>query len=453
MAEFIQFPEDFVWGVATASYQIEGAVDEDGRGPSIWDTFSATPGKVKHGDTGAVACDHYHRYREDIALMRDSLGVDAYRFSIAWPRVLPEGRGQVNETGLDFYERLVDSLLEAGITPWVTLYHWDLPQALQDAGGWPSRDIVAAYRDYVDVVTSRLGDRIRHWMTFNEPWVFTYLGYAAGIHAPGHKNFSEFLQGTHHMLLAHADAEPVIRRNAGDNAQVGLVLNLLWADPATEATEDQIAVERQMGFQNRWFLDPVYRGQYPGDMVQLYEQARVMPKIDTDEISRVQGKPDFLGVNFYTREVIQHDPDGMPVLQTSQVDQAGEHTTMGWEVAPESLYNVLTWVNTHYDPGSIYITENGAAFPDTVTEDGAVHDPRRTTYYQQYLASAHRAMTDGVPLRGYFAWSLMDNFEWAEGYEQRFGIIYVDYNTQQRILKDTAHWYSRVIAQNGFTPE
>lgn len=444
----ITFPDGFVWGAATASYQIEGAATADGRGASIWDTFSATPGKVLNGDTGAVACDHYNRYPDDIRLMRDQIGLDAYRFSIAWPRILPQGDGAVNPAGLDFYDRLVDGLLEAGITPYATLFHWDLPQALEDRGGWPHRGVVDAYINYADVTTRRLGDRVKHWMTFNEPWVFTFIGYCTGRHAPGKTSWADYLAGMHHFLLAHGGAVPVIRQNSAD-ASVGLVLNLNWADAASDSAEDQAAVARAMSFQNNWILDPLYRGEYPADMVALYDEAGIMPEIRDGDMARIQGAPDFLGVNFYTRLVVRHD-DSVEILRFSDVPQSGEHTEMGWEVSPESLYRLLMWTWQNYAPEHLYITENGAAFADEVSADGAVHDERRLNFYREYLTNVHRAITEGVPMRGYFAWSLLDNFEWAEGYSKRFGITYVDYETQQRILKDSGKWYAQVIENNGF---
>ena len=450
MTQEISFPPHFVWGAATASYQIEGATEADGRKPSIWDTFCATPGKVANGESGAVACDHYHRWQDDIALMRDQIGVKNYRFSIAWPRILPDGVGTVNTAGLDFYDKLVDGLLEAGITPWATLYHWDLPQALQDTGGWTNRAIVDAYLNYTNVVTERLGDRVKQWMTFNEPWVFTYVGYAEGRHVPGGTNWTDYLAAAHHMLLANGQAIPAIKHHSSDS-QVGLVLNLAWADPATDSEADQNAANRHMSFMNRWFLDPIYNEHYPSGMLAWYTQAGLMPEVIQDgDLSIISEEPDFLGVNFYKREVIAHDDDG-GVLYTKQVAQPGEHTEMGWEVSPESIYNVLKWVNDHYEPENIYITENGAAFVDTVAEDGGVHDDRRINFYQQYIANVHRALQDDVPIQGYFAWSLLDNFEWAYGYEKRFGITYVDYETQQRILKDSGKWYAEMIKTGSYT--
>lgn len=449
MTTKITFPEGFVWGVATASYQIEGGAEADGRAPSIWDTFSATPGKVKNGDTGMVACDHYNRYRDDIALMKDGLGVGNYRFSIAWPRIVPQGTGAVNAAGLDYYDRLVDALLEAGITPWATLYHWDLPQALEDTGGWPNRAVADAYVHYADVVTRALADRVKHWMTFNEPWVFTYLGYGDGIHAPGRTSFQDYLDAAHHFLLAHAKAVPVIRSNVGAHASVGLVLNHTWVDPATDSTEDVAAATRQMGFQNRWFADPLYHGSYPQDMLDWYAEAGYQPPIQDGDMALIQGEPDFIGINFYTREVVKHDPDGHSVLKTTQIKQPGEHTEMGWEVSPESMYRVLRWSYDTYGTDPLYVTENGAAFVD-VLEGDAVHDDRRLAYYKSYIHNVHRAIEDGVPLKGYFAWSFMDNFEWSFGYDKRFGIVYVDYETQQRTIKDSGRWYAEMIAANSY---
>jgi beta-glucosidase len=446
---WLQFPDNFLWGAATASYQIEGATQEDGRGPSIWDTFAAEPGNVHGGDTGDPACDHYHRYKDDVALMK-RIGLDAYRFSIAWPRILPQGTGTVNQAGIDFYNRLVDELLANDIQPWVTLYHWDLPQALQDRGGWPNRMIVDAYVNYVDVVSKALGDRVNHWMTFNEPWVFTYIGYTEGRHAPGGHDWSDFLKGAHNVLLAHANSVPVLRQNTQTEAKIGIVLNLAWAEAVSVKEEDRAAAQRLMSFQNAWFADPLYYGRYPNDMLELYQS--LMPDVSPDDLQIIhRGRPDFLGVNFYRREVVKFDPDA-GLLQVKSVRQPGEHTEMEWEVSPKGIYNILKYAHETYHPGDIYVTENGAAFRDEV-EDGAVHDPRRVNFYQAYLANCHRALQAGVPLRGYFAWSLLDNFEWAFGYSKRFGLTYVDYKTQARILKDSGKWYSQTIADNGFNYE
>jgi beta-glucosidase len=444
-SDWLAFPDGFLWGSATTSYQIEGAAAADGRGVSIWDTFCRTPGKVANGDTGDVACDHYHRYADDVQLMTE-LGLRAYRFSIAWPRILPDGTGQVNQAGLDFYDRLVDTLLAQGIQPYPTLYHWDLPQALEDAGGWPARMIVDAFANYADVVSKRLGDRVKNWMTHNEPWCAAFLGYAIGHHAPGLQDYVKALAAAHHLLLSHGLAVPVIRANGGDGTRVGIVLNLSWVDPASDSDEDRAAARRMDGFFNRWFLDPVFRGAYPADMVALYGGS--VPGVQPGDMEAIATPIDFLGINSYTRAVIAHDDQ--PPLHVRSVRPEGEYTTMDWEIHPESFYQLLMRVHRDYQPAVIYVTENGASFDDQPAADGRVYDPRRLAYLQGHFASAHRAIQEGVPLRGYFVWSLMDNFEWAFGYDRRFGIIYVDFETQQRTLKESARWYAQVTRQNGF---
>jgi len=443
------FPENFLWGAATASYQIEGAVFEGGRGTTVWDVFSDTPGKVDNGDSGEVACDHYHRYPEDVAIMKQ-LGLHAYRLSVAWARILPEGTGAVNQAGLDFYDKLIDTLLGNGIRPFITLYHWDLPQALEDKGGWTNRDIVDWFGEYTQAITKRLGDRVKDWMTLNEPWVFTFLGYAIGIHAPGHQDLDMYLKASHHSIMAHARAMSIIRANVS-NSEAGIVLNPAWADPHTDSLQDQLAVQRQLSFQNRWWLHPLYKGEYPADMMAIYGER--MDFIKANDFDEVKANPtDFLGTNFYTRQVVKADPYSPEGLKLSTVRQNREHTEMDWEVSPEAIYNMLKHINDEYAPAKFYITENGAAFVD-VPEGDAVHDPRRVAYYQQYLANCHRAIQDGIPLKGYFAWSLLDNFEWALGYSKRFGIVYVDYATQRRIIKDSGKWYAQTIRNNGFALE
>jgi beta-glucosidase len=439
----LRFPEGFAWGVATASYQIEGAVDEDARGPSIWDTFSHTPGKVHQGDTGDIACDHYHRWQEDIGLMAD-LGVEAYRFSIAWPRVVPTGSGPVNQPGLDFYDRLVDGLLEAGITPFPTLYHWDLPQSLNDAGGWLNRDTASALADYAHVVADRLGDRVTNWMTINEPWVVAHNGYGTGEHAPGHTDWSEVWPVTHHLLVAHGLATQAVRV-AAPNARVGIVLNLEPQYPASDHPADLEATRLADGTWNRWFLDPISGRGYPEDAVAAVEWDRA-EVVDGDR-ELIAAPTDFLGVNFYSRRIVrsgelaEEDRPGSP-------PEPAELTDMGWEVYPEGLYDILTRVDRDYRFSDIYITESGAAYPDELV-DGRVEDDDRISYLQRHLTQLHRALEGGVPVRGFFAWSLMDNFEWARGYSKRFGLTYVDYATQERIIKKSGEWYSRVIAANG----
>lgn len=448
MADYL-FPKGFVWGAATASYQIEGAVSEDGRGESIWDRFSHTPGKVTNGDTGDVADDHYHRWPEDIRLMQ-ALCLNAYRFSIAWPRIIPDGIGAVNEAGLDFYERLVDALLAAGIEPYVTLYHWDLPQALQDKGGWPNRDSAAWFVDYAAVVSGRLGDRVRHWITHNEPWVTTFLGYASGDMAPGIRDLKAALQAAHHLLLSHGQAVPILRGNGNGETQVGITLNLTWADAASERPGDVQAAHRLDGYMNRYFLDPLFRGAYPADMLAYYGERA--PQIEPGDLLQISAPIDFLGVNYYTRSVVADEPNG-DILGVRLIRPPySEHTEMGWEVYPEGFYKLLRRLHGEYAPHAIHITENGAAFVDRV-ENGQVHDPRRVAYLREHFIAAQRAIQDGVPLRGYFVWSLLDNFEWAHGYTKRFGIVYVDYATQTRIPKDSAEFYKRVVAANGVTAD
>lgn len=441
----LSFPTGFLWGSATASFQIEGATKADGRSESIWDRLCATPGKVLNGDTGDPACEHYYRWRDDIAMMK-RLGLQAYRFSIAWPRIVPQGVGPVNQAGLDFYDRLVDGLLEAGIIPFATLYHWDMPQVLEDAGGWPNRDTAYAFANYADVVARRLGDRVKHWITLNEPWCSSFLSYWIGEHAPGIKN-GPAIAASHHLLLAHGLAVPAIRAAAPD-AQVGITLNFSPADPASDSDADRAAAWRHDGFFNRWFLDPLYRGSYPADMIELYGRMGDGPPIQNGDMAAIAAPLDFLGVNYYNRAVIKDDP-AAGGLGYSSIRPEGEYTHMDWEVHPDSLRQLLERLHRDYAPGPLYITENGAAYPDEVSPDGAVHDPARTRYIASHLAACHAAIGAGVPLKGYFVWSLMDNFEWAWGYSRRFGVVYVDYATQQRIPKDSALFFRDVAAANG----
>ncbi len=431
-------PKDFLWGAATASFQIEGATREDGRGESIWDRFCATPGKVKDGDTGDPACDHYHRYPQDVALMKD-LGLQAYRFSIAWPRVFPEGVGAVSEKGLDFYERLVDTLLEAGIRPFATLYHWDLPQALQERwGGWIGRDIVDAYVDYVDAVTRRLGDRVADWITLNEPWCSAYLGYTTGGHAPGIQDPSLGLQATHHLLLAHGRAVPIIRRNSV-GSRVGITLNLWPIDPATDSADDRVAAKADDAANNRLYLDPLFKGTYPAEVIQQFGQGR--PNVRPGDMDVIGVPLDFLGVNYYMRHVVHADPSH-PEGRATSIPALADTTATGWEIYPQGLEDLLTRLQRDYAPPAMYVTENGAAFNDEESDGGVVRDERRRAYLESHFAAAKRAIDKGARLRGYFVWSLMDNFEWAEGYSKRFGIVYVDYATQERTVKDSGLWYA-----------
>ncbi len=436
------FPPHFLWGAATASYQIEGAVSEGGRGESIWDRFCATPGKVRNGESGAVADDFYHRYRDDIALMRQ-LGLDAFRFSIAWPRILPTGRGRANEEGLDFYDRLVDELLAGGIEPFATLYHWDLPQPLEDVGGWTNRDTCQAFVEYVEMVVRRLGDRVHNWITHNEPWVAAMLGYGGGEHAPGRaEGTAGALRAAHHMLLSHGLAIPVIRSESPD-AQVGITLNLTPFYPGSDSPQDAEATRISDGRTNRWFLDPLFRGAYPADIVAMLGDD--MPPIQDGDLAIISQPIDFLGVNNYSREVVRTDPDTGQRIHGRLPDAA--YTDMGWEVYPEGLHDLLVRLHREYAPTRLYVTENGAAFPDVPGHDGAVNDPERQSFLASYLEAAGRAIQQGVPLAGYFVWSFLDNFEWAFGYSKRFGIVYVDYPTLQRIPKGSFHWYREFIAR------
>jgi beta-glucosidase len=432
-------PSGFVWGVAGSAYQIEGAVNEDGRGESIWDRFAALPGAIANGDTGVVACDSYHRFGDDVRLMRD-LGVAAYRFSISWPRVVPDGVGRVNPAGLDFYDRMVDELLASGIEPFVTLYHWDLPQALEDRGGWPSRETVEAFAEYTEVVVSRLGDRVRHWITQNEPWVISWLGYGLGVHAPGRASDADALAAAHHVLLAHGRAAAVLRRDA-PNASVGVTIDLVPMYPLTYSEADLAAARRADGSRNRWFLDPVLGRGYPRDM--LDEYASILPRIEDGDLETIAAPLDFLGVNYYTRNVVRAGA-GSAAPATVESDGA-EHTDMGWEVYPDGLTDLLARLHREYELPDLYITENGAAFVDD-RRNGSVSDPQRISYLERHLAAVGDSIAQGVPVRGYFLWSLLDNFEWALGYTKRFGIVYVDFDTLERVPKASYEWYRDFIA-------
>ena len=434
-----QFPTDFRWGAATSSYQIEGATRADGRGPSVWDTFAATPGKTRNGDSGDPGCDHYHRWASDLDLMAE-MGLDAYRFSVAWPRVLPEGRGRPNEKGIAFYDRLVDGLLERGIEPWLTLHHWDLPQALQDRGGWPARDTVHAFTEYTDLVSSRLGDRVKHWMTHNEPWCTAYLGYGNGYFAPGIQDPRQALQTSHHLLLSHGAAVPVIRANSG-GAQVGIALNLWPVHAASDKPEDGAAALRQDGFANRWYLDPLYGRGYPQDMLELYGEHA--PQVQDGDLATIAVPTDFLGVNYYIRFLVRHEDS--PPLNVGMVRGDLERTDFDWEIYPEGQRELLDRLHRDYGVAALYITENGACYDDAPEADGSVRDARRQRYLEAHVRSCLETVAGGTPLKGYFAWSLMDNFEWAEGYARRFGLVHVDFATQQRTLKQSGQWYSNFV--------
>jgi beta-glucosidase len=443
----MNFPDGFGWGVASASYQIEGAVAEDGRLPSIWDTFSHTPGKVQGGDTGDVADDHYHRWAEDLDLIA-SLGVGRYRFSLAWPRLQPTGSGALNEAGVDFYSRLVDGLLERGVEPWATLYHWDLPQALQDAGGWPERDTAERFAEYANRVYERLHDRVRFWTTLNEPWCSAFLGHAQGRHAPGVQDDDAAMRAAHHLLLGHGLAIEAMRAHGDPESRFGLTLNLYPVDPASDDPADADAASRIDALANRLFLDPVLLGRYPDGVPPL-------PVQPGDE-ARIAAPIDVLGINYYSRHIVRAggDDNGVPSPWVGSRDvefvKRGLPTTeMGWEIDAQGLHDVLTRVHREYPSIPLHVTENGAAFPDRVTAEGTVPDPDRVAYLDSHFRAAHRAIADGVDLRGYFVWTLMDNFEWGFGYSKRFGLFHVDYETLDRTPKDSARWFAEVTRRNG----
>jgi beta-glucosidase len=425
------FPPGFVWGAATAAYQIEGAIEADGRGDSIWDRFCAIPGKVRNGDNGAVACDFYRRFPEDIALMR-ALGLDSFRFSVAWPRVLPDGTGRVNEAGLDFYDRLVDELLANGIDPCVTLYHWDLPQALEDAGGWPERATAEAFVAYTEVVASRLGDRVTRWVTHNEPWVASWLGYGWGVHAPGRTSDEDAVAAAHHILLSHGWALAVVR-SLSHGAEVGITLNLAHVEPAGPSPEHAESARVIDGNMNRWFLDALFRGEYPDDL-------GYAPPVRAGDLEAIAAPIDFLGVNYYFRILAEPVRAGQDFPGMARVPGA-TYTDMGWEVNPDGFHACLVRVASDYAPPAMYVTENGAAFGDVRLHDGSVLDPEREAYLAGHLDAVARAIADGAPIRGYYVWSLLDNFEWSHGYGKRFGIVYVDYPTLERVPKSSYYWY------------
>ena len=446
-----RFPDGFVWGAATSSYQIEGSTTADGKGPSIWDTFTQVPGAIEDGSTGDVACDHYQRWEADVDLLA-GLGLGAYRFSVAWARVLPDGVGEVNHPGLDFYDRLVDRLLDRGIEPYVTLYHWDLPQALQDRGGWPERRTAVAFAEYAHIVADRLGDRVTNWITVNEPWVVAQRGYLLGDKAPGHRDPREAVLASHHLLLAHGLASRPIR-SVASRARIGIALNLTPVVAASNDPDDTNAARRFDGDVNRWYLDPLYGRGYPEDRLADLEgdgvradRSYLESSQDHDIISEAM---DFLGVNYYERTIVRGPMSDFG--SGLSVPHDAEITEMGWEVHPGGLTDLLADVADTYQPRSILITENGCSYSDGPESDGHVRDTRRMEFLRGHLEAASKAIADGVPLDGYFHWSFMDNFEWARGYGQRFGLVWVDFATQERVPKDSALWYKDVIAANGFT--
>ena len=445
------FPKGFFWGTATAAYQIEGAWNEDGKGESIWDRFAHTPGKIKSGDTGDLACDSYRRWREDIALMR-AMNLNSYRFSISWPRILPSGSGAVNSKGIDYYNRLVDALLKAHIRPFVTLYHWDLPQALENAGGWTNRDTASRFADYVRLVAQALGDRVSDWMLFNEPAAFVDLGYLDGTHAPGRKSLLDFLRATHVVNLAQGAGFRALK-SARPSSRVGTAFSMSACEPASDSDEDKLAAERAHAITNTWFLEPALRGRYPEALTFLPETAM---RIKSGDMDQARAALDFIGINLYYRTIASapgtmeraaHAQDWLfPVKM--EAGQQGPKTDFNWEVWPKSLYDMVLRITRDYNRPVIEITESGCAYNDGPDASGVIHDSRRVAYHREYLAALARSIADGADVRGYHAWSLLDNFEWAEGFSQRFGLSYVDFKTQKRTIKDSGRWYAKVAAEN-----
>ncbi|MEU4329158.1 GH1 family beta-glucosidase [Nonomuraea dietziae] len=458
----LDFPTGFVWGAATSAYQIEGAVSADGRGTSIWDTFVSRPGRVLNGEHADLAVDHYHRYRDDVKLMAE-LGLKAYRFSVSWPRIQPDGKGRINQSGLDFYRRLTDELLDHGVDPWLTLYHWDLPQALEDAGGWPSRDTALRFADYAATMHDALGDRVRHWSTVNEPWCAAFLGYASGEHAPGRREPAQAVRAAHHLNLAHGLAVRAMRAQ-GKDTQIGGCVNLYAITPETGSPADLDAARRIDGLQNRFFLDALLKGRYPQDVLEDLRAVGELDFIRDGDMETISAPIDLLLVNYYSRFTVSGTPGGAASAAAAPTDSGSpwvgsEHvsfvnagrpvTSMGWEIDDSGLLEILTWVAREYPAIPMVISENGAAFDDELTAEDAVHDGDRLAYFDAHLGACHAAIMAGVPLRGYFAWSLMDNFEWAWGYGKRFGLVYVDRETLRRIPKDSALWYAETIKAGG----
>jgi len=441
----IEFPRDFLWGTATSAYQVEGSPLADGAGPSIWQRFSHTPKLVRDGATGDVACDHYRRYRDDVALMK-SLGTNAYRFSVSWSRVLPEGRGKVNAAGLDFYERLVDALLESGIEPMVTLYHWDLPAALDDRGGWLNPEVANWFADYAAVMFRKLDGRVKTWTTLNEPWVITDGGYLHGALAPGHRSRFEAPIASHNLLRSHGEAVKVYR--AEGRHRVGIVINIEPKYPASDDPQDRAATQRADAYMNRQYLDPIFLGRYPDEMAEVFGEA--WPQWPAEDLALIRQPIDFLGVNYYTRSVTRYDRDPWLLHAAPVLQPRATYTETGWEVFPQALTDTLVWVKQRYGNPPTYVTENGAAFFDPPALDGdRLADPLRVDYLRKHITAVHAARVQGVDVRGYFVWSLLDNFEWSHGYSKRFGIVHVDFETQKRTLKDSARFYAGVIASRG----
>jgi beta-glucosidase len=446
---FKYFPNSFIWGASTSAYQIEGSWDQEGKGVSIWDTFSHQPGKIYKGHHGDVAADHYQRWMEDVDRMAE-LGLKAYRFSTSWPRILPLGSGRVNTPGLDFYDRLVDALLSRDIQPFLTLYHWDLPQALQDLGGWPVRDTAYRFAEYAGIVAKRLGDRVPYWITHNEPLVTAMSGHLLGEHPPGIQDPLLALNVVHNLLLSHGLAVEAIRATVPQSAQVGITLNLSPFYPAEDSEDDRLAAQRGDTFLNRLFLDPLFRGRYPDELLAFFGST-TLTYIQDGDFQEISLPLDFLGVNYYSRIVVRHDPH-IFFGQASQVQPPGSEYSQMWEIYPTGLSELLIRIWEQYRPEKIFITENGIPIPDGIDFDGKVRDYRRINYLNDHILQAYAAVEAGVPLQGYFVWSFLDNFEWAYGYQMRFGLVHVDFETLARTTKESGYWYAKVIRENGLDP-
>lgn len=447
----MKFPEKFLFGASSSAYQIEGAWNEEGKGESIWDRFAHTPGKIRNGENGDEACDFYHRYKDDVALMK-GLGLQAYRFSISWPRILPDGRGSVNHKGLDFYKRLVDELLSAGIRPWVNLYHWDLPQTLQDQGGWKNRDCAGWFADFASITANGLGDRVKDWMTLNEPMMAAALGYVLGVHAPGYRRPWSFFKVVHHLMLGHGLAVRAVRAES-PNSKIGIALDLRPIYPLTNSEQDQHAAENADALMRRTFLDPIFRGAYP--LLFTRQNRLIRANIKDGDLQTIATPVDYLGINNYSVDRVRYSRwafgldfaiHGGTSVEREYVKDGVQYTAMGWEVYPRSVYEMLMMLKDDYGNPVTYVTENGAAFTDTVV-GGRVHDEKRIAYFEAHLTGVKRALDEGANCKGYFAWTLADNFEWAEGYSKRFGLVYVDHKTQQRTIKDSGLWFKKFIAE------
>ncbi|CAM4509965.1 beta-glucosidase [Paenibacillus endophyticus] len=440
----VQFPKDFKWGTATAAYQIEGAFDEEGRSASIWDTFAKTPGKVLNGDNGDVACDSYHRVDDDIRLLKE-LGVSVYRFSIAWPRVIPQGRGDVNPTGLDYYEELIDKLIANGIEPFVTLYHWDLPQTLQDEGGWENRATMDAFVQYAETVFRKFNGKVKRWITLNEPWCISILSNYLGAHAPGKQDMQAALDVAHHILVAHGLTVKRFRE-LGIEGEIGYAPNTEWRTAYSSSPEDVKAAQLRNGSFNEWFLSPVLKGEYPRLLTDWYESKGFKVKVEPGDMAIISQPIDFLGINYYTGSLIRHAA-GNDMYDSEEISSSFAKTDFDWNIYADGFYHVLTWITETYGQIPIYITENGACY-EAELQDGKINDEARISFLRDHIMALHRAIASGVPVKGYMVWSLMDNFEWAFGYSKPFGLVHVNFNTLERTPKASYHWYSQLVAAN-----